>query len=181
MSEINNEIKKRGRPFKMEAWVTQLEAVLTEENILFLSDQDLRFLVNQRLDESQQISKRTFENWKSGEFHPDDDTGRKFLKCIEGALIKQKQFLAKKMIEDDKNWQRFAWIMERKFDEWNLKKISERINKNENTNIIQIQASSDMQKKLLGNMMMINAEFTEVKPLELMSKNDNEDEDEYEF
>jgi len=179
MSATNNDIKKKaGRPFKMEAWIVQLEDVLSEENILFLSDSDLRFLVNDRLEESQQISKRTFENWKKGEFHPDDNIGRKFLKCIEGALIKQKQFLAKKMIEDDKNWQRFAWIMERKFDEWNLKKISERITKNENTNIIQISAGNEVQRKLLDNI--INADFTDVNLKALQSKNDNE-EDKYEF
>jgi hypothetical protein len=179
MDAINNEIKKRGRPFKMSKWIIKLEEVLSEENILFLSDHDLRFLVNERLEDKEQISKRTFENWKSGEFHPDDSTGQKFLKCIEGALIKQKQFLAKKMIEDDKNWQRFAWIMERKFDEWNLKKISERINKNETTNIIQITAGNEAQRLLIDNI--INTDFVEVKPRAISSKYDNKIDDEYEF
>jgi hypothetical protein len=52
----------------------------------------------------------------------------KFLDCIEFALIKQKQLLSKRMMEDTTGqWTR--WIMERKFSEWNLKHISENINK----------------------------------------------------
>ena len=38
--------------------------------------------------------------------------------------------LFKKFTNDDRAWQRWAWIIERKFSEWNLKNINE--NKNEN-------------------------------------------------
>jgi len=37
------------------------------------------------------------------------------------ALIIQKENLFKKFSNDDRAWQRWAWIIERKFSEWNLK------------------------------------------------------------
>jgi hypothetical protein len=43
--------------------------------------------------------------------------------------------------------------MERKFSEWNLKHISENINKNEQATVIQITAGNDEQKKLIESIM----------------------------
>jgi hypothetical protein len=45
---MNDEQNKMGagRPFKMNNWLTALKGVLADEDILFLSDKDLVFLVN---------------------------------------------------------------------------------------------------------------------------------------
>lgn len=168
-----------GRPFKMENWVAELQKILAAEDIIFLSDKDLQFLVNQNLDESERITDRTFENWKAGKFHPDEEVGKQFMNCIHLALIKQKQEMSRRMLgEDDKNWTRFAWVMERKFQEWNLKHISENINRNEQQTTIQITAANDEQRQLIDNI--INIDFEEIKPKRLEETNDNESED-YEF
>ena len=166
------EQKGKGRPNKMNNWLPALEEVLNTENILFLSNDDLRLLTNERLPEENQISERTFKNWKAGKFHEDDDSGKNFIRVIERALIKQKQWLGERMLDPNNSlgWNRFRWILERKFAEFNLKHISENINRNEQT--ILITAASDEQKKLIENT--INIEFEEVKPVRIQSSNDNE-------
>jgi hypothetical protein len=40
------------------------------------------------------------------------------------ALIKQKKNLVRRMLEDDKNWRRYQWILQRKFAEWNVRYTS---------------------------------------------------------
>lgn len=174
-----NENNLIGRPNKMLNWLSELKQVLAVEDILFLSDKDLQFLVNKNLDEKDRITERTFENWKANKFHPSDTIGKEFIESIQFALIKQKQFLSKKMIEDDKNWQRYAWIMERKFTEWNLKHISENINRNEQQTTINITAANDSQRLLIDNI--INADFEEIKPSRLEQSNDKSQEDEFNF
>ncbi|KIO50954.1 hypothetical protein IW18_20425 [Flavobacterium hibernum] len=185
---MNEGIEKRlaGRPFKMQEWVAELVNILNEEDILFLSDKDLVFLVNRRLPEENQISTSTFEKWKSGKYAPNEEVGKEFVACINLALIRQKQLLSKKMMEDNNGqWTRYAWIMERKFTEWNLKHISENINRNEQSTVINIQAGTEEQRKLIDNL--INADFEEVKPIQLpkpkevKSLTDNEKEDELPF
>lgn len=169
----NGKDEGAGRPFKMVRWVDELKAVLLENNALFLTDKDLHFLVNQKLPKNDKITLRTFENWVAGKFAPDEETGREFMELLQNARIIQKQALIGKILTDnDKNWYRFAWLAERKFDELNLKHKSESITKNEQTRIIQISAANDEQKALIDNI--INADFTEVKPLQIQLKKDVE-------
>lgn len=182
---MNDGIEKRlaGRPFKMQEWVSELVNILSEEDILFLSDKDLVFLVNRTLPEENQISISTFEKWKSGKYAPNEEVGKEFVNCINLALIRQKQLLSKKMMEDNNGqWTRYAWIMERKFSEWNLKHISENINKNEQATVINIQAGNEAQRTLIDNL--INADFELIRPIELpkaeevkpLTNNEKEDE-----
>jgi hypothetical protein len=177
---MSNEIEKQdkrinnGRPFKMQKWVDELKIVLSTEDILFLSDQDLHFLVNQKLDQKEQISKSTFEKWKAGQFAPDEILGKEFIECIQYALIKQKLFLSNKLQYDTTGqWKRWAWIIERKFSEWNLKHISENINKNEQATVINITAGNDEQRKLIQSIM--NADAVEIQPLQLNKTTDVDD------
>jgi hypothetical protein len=44
-------------------------------------------------------------------------------------------------------------FLERKFSEWNLKHISENINRNENETIINITANSEAQRKLIDDLI----------------------------
>jgi len=177
---MSDETKKTsGRPFKMENWVAELKKVLATEDILFLSDKDLQFLVNQNLEEKDRITDRTFENWKGGKFHPDEEIGKEFMSCIHLSLIKQKQEMSRRMLgDDDKNWTRFAWVMERKFTEWNLKHISENINRSEHQTTIQITAANDEQRMLIDKI--INVDFEEIKTKGIDESNDNKSED-YDF
>lgn len=44
---------------------------------------------------------------------------------IENARLKQKRLLLEKLMTTEKNWQRYAWILERKFSDFNLQTIRE--------------------------------------------------------
>lgn len=168
--------KKRGRPFKMEKWLEKLEEVLAEKRIIFLSDQDLRFLVNEKLESKDQISRRTFGYWVKGENHPTAEIGEKFFDIIEGARIQQKLDIGERFLDDPKFYKAGSFLLERKYEqEFNLKKATERINTIEKINIIQITAGSEAQRMLIDNI--INTDFTEIKPLRL-PVNDNKKEDE---
>jgi hypothetical protein len=178
---MNDEQNKMGagRPFKMNNWLTALKGVLADEDILFLSDKDLVFLVNNNLPKKQKISGSTFEKWKAGKFLPNEETGKEFIQCIQYALIKQKQYIGDKLLNDTTgNFARYAWFLERKFSEWNLKHISENINRNENETIINITANSEAQRKLIDDL--INVDFVEIKPAQLPATN-NDIEDELPF
>ena len=161
--------KEAGRPFKMESWLKALTEVLDEQSTIFLSDKDLVLLVNRLLPAENQITSRTFENWKAGKFAPNEDLGKEFIGCVELALIRQKQLLGERLMNDSTGqWTRYAWILERKFAEWNLKHISENINKNEQSTVIQITAGSNEQKALIESIM--NVDFEEIKPKQLQEK-----------
>jgi len=178
MTEI--ETKKLGRPYKIDKWLPALEAVLEIHDIVFLTDEELVFLVNQTLDDKDQIDSRTFENWKAGRFHSNDETGKKFMNCIQMASIREKQSLSKRLLNaDEKNWTRFAWVLERKFSEFNLKHISENINRNEQQTTIMITTGNDAQRLLIDNI--INTEFEEITSLRNEKSNDNTLDDEYDF
>lgn len=163
---MNEEIEKNkiGRPFKMTNWVPALEKVLDNNSIVFLTDKDLVFLVNKELPFEDRITDRTYKNWKAGKFAPNDDLGSVFLEMIQDALIKEKMALGEALKNDKTGqWVRYAWILERKFEEFNLKHISENINKNEQSTVIQITAGNDEQKKMIENL--INVDYEELKPI----------------
>lgn len=176
-------IKKRpeGKQPKMEQWIVGLKKVLAEENIDFLTDEDLLFLVNSKLNKKNRIALRTFKYWQAGKFAPDEEIGEEFIYLLAVARIKQKQSIGQKMVDEKGiTWTKYAWLLERKFDDLNLKRITENINKNETTTIIQISAASDEQKALIDNIINIDhVDVTDVKPqpLPLMADKKEDDED----
>lgn len=177
---MENETKRRGRPFKMQAWLEELKIVLNERNILFLTDKDLQFLVNQRLSQEAQITDRTFENWKAGKFAPDDETGKQFMDTVHDALIRQKEALGKELLEGDpKRFKAITFLLERKFSEWNLKKISENITRQEQSLTLNITAANESQLTLIDSI--INSDFTIVEPLKLKPSTSNNESEEYGF
>lgn len=177
----NGKEQGAGRPYKMENWVNELEEVLESENIFFLAKKDLVFLTNDRLPKDDRISVRTLEKWNAGQNRPEDEElVERFEYLIEKSLIRQKMNLEKKMMEsNDKNWTRIAWIMERKFSEWNLKKITENVNRNEQSTVIQITAGNEKQKELIQSI--IDIDFEVIKPIEIPAKTNNEKTEEYDF
>ena len=127
------------RPTKIHRFVEVAQDVLFRENIILLTDEELVFMINEELEESERVAQRTFESWKAGEIK--DANSIEFLRVMKRALITQKQNLFDKFKTDDKAWTRWAWIIERKFSEWNLKHISENKNDNNNKSTINIQMS----------------------------------------
>jgi len=117
--------KKVGRPSKINKFIEVAKEVLFKESLILLTDEELVFLINEQLDEKDKVAIRTFKLWKSGDYSEKEDIGKEFLPLIKKALLIQKESLFKKFQNDDRAWQRWAWIIERKFSEWNLKKISE--------------------------------------------------------
>ena len=130
-----------GRPSKIEAFLEVAEGVLFQEDLMLLTDEELVFVINERLPEEDQITDRTFQNWKSGEVK--DEFSAQFFRVMKRALILQKQSLFNKFGNDDKAWTRWAWIIERKFSEWNLKHISENKNDNNNKSTLNINMNKD--------------------------------------
>lgn len=118
-----------GRKSKMPKFIEALNKVLNENprDAVIMTDEELRYMCNELLDEGDQISKRTFISRKNGE--EESEEYYQFLHLYKKALLRQKRELFQKLETDDKSRQRFAWIFERKFDEWNLRKISEVDNK----------------------------------------------------
>jgi hypothetical protein len=173
--------KSAGRPFKMVTWLSALKEVLADEDILFLSDKDLVFLVNDKLPKKQRIADNTFEKWKAGQYAPNESVGKEFIQCIKLALIKQKQYLGERLRNDTTGqWTRYAWILERKFADWNLKHVSENINKNETETVINITAGNEAQRKLIDDLIN-STDFIEIKPNQIEGNQNNEIEDELPF
>lgn len=111
-----------GRPTKLtEEFLAAVKSVIDEDqNVLVCTDDELLMLINKRLPEESRISERSFQLWKAGDFSENSD-GIEFLRLIKEALVKEKKSLMTMLKTDEKAWQRWAWIIERKFDEWNIK------------------------------------------------------------
>ena len=124
---------KVGRPSKIDKFIVVAKDVLFRKDLMLLTDEELVFLINEELEDKDKVAIRTFKLWKSGDYNEKGETGKEFLPLIKKALLTQKENLFKKFANDDRAWQRWAWIIERKFSEWNLKQISENLNKVEAT------------------------------------------------
>ncbi len=133
---------KMGRPPKIKTFISVAEDVLFRDGLMLLTDEELVFLINEELEQKDKVSDRTFARWKAKQFNEDDDIGKTFVMLIKKALIIQKETLFKKFSNDDRAWQRWAWIIERKFSEWNLKNINE--NKNDNTHTGEIKINYNL-------------------------------------
>ncbi len=117
--------KPKGRPTKLTNKIIQaFKEVLSDENmVLACTDKELFFMLNMRLEEDEQVSYRSFQRYKaramSGGFDTDTEPIYKQLfRLFYEALIRQKTRLMELIARGDRYWQRFKWIMERKFKEW---------------------------------------------------------------
>jgi len=118
---------KRGQPTKLTPHFIEVakEVLFDDINAIIFTDEELVNEINDRLKEKERITQRTMENWKAkignekeGEL---DEIGKEFFRLIKRALQIQKKNLFSRLSGDDKAWQRFAWIIERKFDDWNIR------------------------------------------------------------
>lgn len=117
--------KSSGAPSKLNEDVLQAISQVVDENILICTDEELVIAVNELLPEDKRFTYEAFSKWKRGLSQVDNPLYPSFLRLIKKALVNEKKRLLK-LLESDKNsWQRYAWILERKFDEWNIKNKSE--------------------------------------------------------
>jgi hypothetical protein len=113
------------RPTKLTATVLSAINKVIETNILFCTDEELVSAIDEILPEGERFSYDSFSKWKRGESQSENPLFQEFLRLIKKALVKEKTRLLKKLENDDKAWQKYAWILERKFDEWNIRNKSE--------------------------------------------------------
>ena len=139
---------KVGRPSKMKNFIEAFKDVLNNDefDIVILTDDELLMECNERLEEEHQIAERTFQSWKAWEVESDEYT--QFLRLYKKALANQRRELFKKL-QGDPQWQRYAWIIERKFDTWNLRSIWE--NHNKNTNVDITNSLEEKQRREIAN------------------------------
>ena len=114
------------RPSKIERFSKALEEVLNRPKgvgmAIMHTDADLIFLVNDMLEPDDRIADITFRKWKSGEATQDDALRDVFLSLYKRALMDQRDSLFESMADEPPGaWQKWAWILERKFDEWSLR------------------------------------------------------------
>ena len=109
-----------GRPTKLTSHFLEVaEKVLHEDiNAVIFTDKELLAEINEKLEEGERIDHTTFERWKAGSV--EDARGEEFCGLIEKALRKQKNNLFNQFRSDQKAWQKWAWILERKFKDWRL-------------------------------------------------------------
>jgi len=113
-----------GRPTKLtQRFKEVLGSILKDGTKALLTDETLLFLVNQELSKEEQVSNGTFERWKSA--GTKDSRGQEFRVLIKKALTLEQTNLLNEIRKGKNNWQSRAWILERKFDEWNLRHKSE--------------------------------------------------------
>ena len=120
-------MKNKGwRPSKVKTFIEAFKQVLKKDefDVVILTDDELRIECNALLEPSDQISDATFENWKAWKVK-DNAILEEFLGLYKKALSNQRRLLFTALKKDTKAWQRFAWIIERKFGDWNLRRIGE--------------------------------------------------------
>jgi len=117
---------KGGRPTKLTEKFKRVAEEVIYKNALSCTDEDLLFLINEKLEPEERISERTWKYWKSEALDDTVDTDLDeerrdwFLPLIKRALILERDNLMQNLKEDNKAWQRWAWIIERKFKEWRM-------------------------------------------------------------
>lgn len=133
-----------------EEIIQTFKDILSEDNnAIILTDEDLCLLVNDRMD-GMSFSYSAYKDWKAFAIGTKSETSeenmilyKKLRSLIKKALIIQKQELFKKLNNETVQWQRWAWIIERKFDEWNIR------HKAEVDTTININKKSEQRAKIL--------------------------------
>jgi len=118
--------KREGRPSKLSTeLITAFKEVADEPATVALTDEELVMYVNQRLPEEKHISYSTFKNYKNREYDYITDEEKlcisEFLSTLKKVRLKQKMDTVNRMTNEGAgNWQKYAWILERKFNDLNL-------------------------------------------------------------
>ena len=93
--------------------------------IIAMTDEGLINCINDMVAPQERISLRTFLRYKAGEIvdtEPDGRYASMFMSSYKRAIDQQRFALARALADDvPGGWQRYAWLLERKFDEFNLR------------------------------------------------------------
>lgn len=126
--------QKAGRTTKInDKIINAFELVLEEnDNGCLLEDEELVILVNEKLEGKDKFSYSAFQSWQAFARNKKTKTtenNRILYNGIRGVikkfLLEKKLLLLKNTQKSDAHWQRFCWILERKFDEWNIRRKTE--------------------------------------------------------
>ena len=116
-----------GRPTKLtKNYINAAKEVLGIDSpdsisAIIYTDKELFELINDKLPKEEKICDSTFDKWKAGKVK-NDKIGKEFLQLIKKALSIQKEYLFQKFQSEPMQWQKWAWILERKFSDWNIRK-----------------------------------------------------------
>ena len=139
MGDLNPEKGNQGPPSKIHDWLEACREVFDfykpSMDIWIFTDEELVFLVNERLRSKgkydKAISKRTFVYWKEraqeGYFNELPVHFQEFLRLYKKACLLAKQAIMQELRTEKNAWQRWAWIMERKFSDWQLEHKSKKV------------------------------------------------------
>jgi hypothetical protein len=109
---------------KWEKFVQALERVVNAPHgvgyAIVWTDEQILDATNELLDPEDRLDWRTLRRYKAGEIK-DDVVAGAFVSCYKKALRIQADNLFELLRSDvPGGWQRYAWILERKFDDWNM-------------------------------------------------------------
>lgn len=131
-----------GRPSKLTKELLDKLKQLTERpSFVVFTDEDICTYLD--------IDKQTKNNWLNSEYK--DEAKEEFFALIKRARVLQKQNLADQMLIGDNGWQSKSWMLERKFDDCNLKLKSEIHSTNHNYNS-DLPLEPNQVKTLLENL-----------------------------
>ena len=123
-------MSKVGRPTKLtKEFIEALEKVVKQPNFYIYTDAELVDMVNEEMN-GEVISTRAFEAYKAGDRGTNSEYYVEFVRLIKKHLRMAKNNLVKSLSNDEKSWQRFAWLLERKFEDFN--KLDKTKNDNDN-------------------------------------------------
>ena len=131
-----------GRPTKIHKFLAAAEKILNHDmNAIIHTDDGLRLMINDTLPKADRICEATFQNWKAEAVSGtvEKEAVRRFLGLYKKALTIQRDSLFKSLKEDEKTWQKWAWIIERKFDEWNIRNKLDHTSKGEQINKVLVE------------------------------------------
>lgn len=162
MDEYKDSKRLKWRPRKLtREFLDALEEIVNDWiNALIHTDEELLVLTNLKLKKEFRMSSTTFEDYKAmawkyerWEWVEDKtiENNKEFIEFLIhfSCLIKQALVIQKwNLFKDLKNWkswewQREAWIIERKFSDWNLRNITENKNINDNNWKLEIKIIND--------------------------------------
>jgi len=119
-------VVEKSTAVKLAAFTSALELVLNQPHskvgvAIALTDQDLIEEVNEHLPPKDRVAIDRLVDWKQRGVG-DDELGQRFKRLYGKALRRQKMALMENLASDVPGaWQKWSWILERKFDEWNLR------------------------------------------------------------
>lgn len=110
-----------------DRFIKAVETVVSDPFLYILTIEELVNSINDEIGEKY-ISLDTFKSYINGRRGSNQEHYDHFIQLYKRAITKQKKSLVMELSGEDKSWQRYAWLLERKFEDFN------KIEKAENEN-----------------------------------------------